>query len=447
MKKQHLISLFRKNETIIYLLLLAVFGYASQYIFNLILTHYLTPSLFGDFNLALRVLTILTALSLLGTNSSSKRFLSDYLHNRREQTLGHYIKWNIRIIRISFVICVVIAIVAYTTMHMLHIWHVKDIRTYHLSIYMLWLAPLASILSLLNAYLLCANYPVNYAIVANSNNFLSMIFFLVLVAFYKVEDIHSLSLLIVLALGLLLLVLIDIYFIMRKSPYLFGHILRAISTKESAKIEPAWYSVSIRLAINGLFTAFLFSLDIVILKLISPYPESAGLYAATLTIAGALLVIPVNIYIPVKAHVTRLITTDEGTKSLEQTLKASNQIAFGITIVLALIILIYSKSLLHHFGAGYVQADAALKILVVGVVANAFAQPAVNILPYSGQEMALLFSTGRSLLATVVLGAILTYFYDITGIAIATTLTSTLRMFALHWIAYHRAKIKTYLIV
>ena len=446
MKKQHIISIFRKNKTMIYMLLLGVFGFASQYIFKVILTHYLTPSLFGDFNLALRVLTILTALSLLGTNISSMRFLSDYLHLRQDERVGHYIKWNIRIIRISFVICVVTAIVSYTSMYLLHIWNIKDIRSYHLSVYMLWLAPLASTLSLLNTYLLCANYPVNYAIVANSSNFSSMIFFLVLVALYKVEEIDSLLLIIVLASGFFLLILLDVYFIMKNAPYLFGHILHSISIKKPAKIDPDWHSVSIRLAINGLLIVFLYSLDIIILKLISPYPGSAGLYAATLTIAGSLFVIPRYIYSPIKAAVARFIATAEGRQFLEQTLKKSNQLLFGITIFLALIILIYSKSLLHHFGAGYVQADTALKILVVGFVVDAFAQPARAVLPYAGQETALLLFNGLTLLIAVVLGAILTYFYDMTGIAIATTLIYTFRMVTLHWIAYHRAKIKTYLL-
>ncbi len=436
----------QKNKIVIYLMTLAIFGYLSKYAFNLILTHYLKPSLFGDFNIAQRILGILATLSLLGTNTSSKLFLSNYLQDRHDINIQSYIKWNTKIIRIPFAICIIIAISSFAIMHMLHIWHVKDIRTYHLTIYMLWIAPIASMLTLLNTYLLCANYPVSYAFVANSSNFFSMVFFLILLVFYEAHEITSFKLFIILSFGLLSLLIVDIILLMKKTPYLFNLIARALTTKHKHLIEPTWLNMSSRLAINGLFCSLIFTIDLFILKLISPHPESVGYYAVTLTIASSLFVIPQNIYITIKAKVNYLLATNEGKKQLEMNIKALNRFAVIFTLLLGYCILYYSKTLLHHFGVSYVQAYPILQILVFGFIIGTFAQPAKTILAYSGQVKGLLFISITELSFMLILCTTLTYLYDIKGIAIATSLSMIVRTLLFHIVSYRHTQFRSYIL-
>jgi O-antigen/teichoic acid export membrane protein len=357
MKCQQTIALLKKNKIVMVLLLIAIFGYLSKYALNLILTQYLNPSLYGDFNLALRVLGILSTLSLLGTNTAAKRFLSHFLNEQHDRALQDYIKWNTTIIRRSLIICVVLAVGTYAVLHLLHLWHIKDIRTYHLTIYMLWVAPFAAILSLLNSYLLCANSPISYALIANSSAFITMVLFFAMVMLFEVTDFSSFKLLIVISLSTLCLILIDVYLIMKKSPYLFNHLAHAVKRKQKPKTEPIWVTVSNRLALNGLFCAFIFSLDLIILKLISHHPDATGYYAVVITIASSLFVVPQNIYSSIKAKVSQLMGSSEGQMQLASLIKSLNRVTIVVTLVLTGIILYYSKTLLHHFGVSYVQAD------------------------------------------------------------------------------------------
>ncbi|RUR09885.1 oligosaccharide flippase family protein [Legionella sp. km772] len=170
-----------KKLLFIYLLVIAVFGYVMKYIMNIVLSQHLSAERYGDFSIALKILALTSSLALLGTNSSTVRFISSYLQDKRTLKLKSFIEWNVKLVRYSFFICLLIGGLSIGIMHVLHWWNWKDITSYHLAIYMLWVTPVASTFMLLGSYLLCAEYYVLKSFMENAKPILTMILFFIMI--------------------------------------------------------------------------------------------------------------------------------------------------------------------------------------------------------------------------------------------------------------------------
>ena len=444
-KIKNWLSHIKKNEVIFCIMAVAIFGYLTKYIFNIMLANYLKPSLYGDFNIAVRVLGIITSFALLGTNMSSKRFMSRYLRQHDHYNLHNYIKWNINIIRVSFSICIIVALGSYLIMHALHIWHIKDIRTYHLAIYMLWIAPLASILSLLASYLLCANRPIFYKTVSNLFYFFATCVFMITVTMFDITF-DSYSLTTVLFISFSLLITLVVLFIIKKTPALFTTITSAVRSKHKHLIQPDWVVVSVRMAANGLISLIIFSLDLIIVEIISPVENAVGLYAAALTISSFLIVIPQNLYSLLTVQVSEPLKTEQEKIKLENNIRQLNKYSMLVTLLIGAGAYVFSTKLLAHFGPIYLQAESVLHILIIGFIAIAYSQAATTMLTYAGYEKIMLNISIAALFTLLVLCPIMTYFYGILGTATATSFTLVCRAFICHMTAYRETHIKTYLV-
>lgn len=422
---------------------IALFGYCTKYIFSVLLVHYIRPSLFGDFNIAIRVLGVLTAFSLLGTHYASRRFLSRYLRRNEHDNLQNYIKWSVTRIRVSFVICTIIALSTYLIMHELHIWHIRDIRNYHLAVYMLWIAPLSASLTLFATYLLCAEFPVFYKLITNMLYFFACCIFL-MVASSPGATFDSRMLVAILFASFALSIAITVLFTLKKKPHLFINIVRAFHSPKEKEVHPDWPNVSTLMAMNGLIAIVIASTDLLLVRIIAPNEDSVGLYAVALTIGSFLLLIPQNMYSSLSTQVHELYHQEGGAQRLEERFKHTNKYMMFTTLFIATGMLLGSKTLLLHFGMVYSQAQCALIILIIGFTMNAYSQSAVTLLLYAGFEKMMQTILINQLIALVTLCTALTYFFGITGTAIAVSLVLTCRTIACHIIAYRKTKIKTY---
>lgn len=428
-----------------YLLLLAVFGYIMKYTMNIVLSRHLSTVSYGDFSIALKILALTSALALLGTNSSTVRFISSYLKEKKTLRLKSFIEWNVKLIRYSFFVCILIGVVSVGIMHLLHWWQWKHIATYHLSIYMLWVTPVASTFILLGSYLLCAQHYVLKAFLENSKPILTILLFFLLI-FIMEMPVNDFTLGLILLLSYVIFIVIELIFIVFKIPIVGKFFLDALSLKNDATLTQDWFQVSCRLAFNGVLCAFIFSSDLILIQLLDPVRENVSLYAVALTIASCLFVIPQNIYTFIKAQVSSLVTTVEGKKDLEQSIKYLNRISYSITLVLASSLIIFAQQLLAHFGTFYQQAEQALIILTVGFSIGSTCQPATAVMAYSGNETFLLKITITELILMIVLTILATYIWGYIGAAYATSITIIIKALLFHTSSYRQVGVKTYTI-
>jgi O-antigen/teichoic acid export membrane protein len=435
----------RYDSTIMHLIAFATLGYLLKYLLNVVLARYLTPSLYGDFNIAIRVLTIIMTCVLLGTHHSAKRFFSSYWNAKDEVNCQKYIDWNIKTVSFSILICVFIAASSFIVMHVLHYLHIKDIRSYHLTIYMLWIAPLASIFTLLRSYLVCEDHLVFQQALRNIKKLMYIIFILVMFEFFKVPT-DNYMLAIIVFLSFALLILVELVFISKRTPLLYKSLLRAFPVKFNYHGNQEWKSVSFRLALSSLIFLLVCVTDLIIVEVISPDRNAVGMYAVALTIASSILVIPTNIYSSVKVIINRLSHTNKGRQQIELFIRQLNRVSLCTMLVLAGLIFSFSKLLLLHFGTVYAEAEPALRILVVAFMLIAYSKSAAVVLTYSDHEADLLKISAVDLALLIVLGIILTYYDGIVGTAIATTISVGVKFIVLNISVYRRLKIKTFVV-
>lgn len=435
------------NKVIFYIIIFAIFGYISSYAFNMILARYLTPRLLGEFNIALRVLSVCSSLALLGTATASKRFLSHFLHVHEELNLAHFVQWNMRVIRISFCITISIAVLSYVIMQILHIWHIKDIRTYHLAIYMLWVTPISAMFTLLNSYLLCADAILSYKFIQSMKYAVGIILFLMMVFLAKFS-VDKIMLILMLILVNLILLLAACFLLKKNTPTLLSDVIRALCLRTIPEyvLHADWFPISIRLATHGIMARIIFSIDLILIGIMVPNKDAVGLYAIALTIASVLFVIPQSLYTILKANISDMVEIAEGRKRLQAEFQHLNRLTLGIGLFLSVLILVYSKTLLYYFGMFYLQATPIVNILLFGCMIGSFSFGPISMLIYGGYESLILKISICELIAILLLGSILTYLFGPVGTAVATSTVLVCKTVILHVSVYRQTKIKTYLL-
>ena len=123
--------------------------YAINFLFNAYLARNLAGGLYGDFRVGLNTLMLAGMFLMLGTTSSTRKYLSGFFREKNIQGSAAYIGWNIRIIIVASLIFLLIATGVVLAIHGKDI---KALVNYHLALQMLILAPLAGMLSLFAIY-------------------------------------------------------------------------------------------------------------------------------------------------------------------------------------------------------------------------------------------------------------------------------------------------------
>lgn len=435
----------QKHKTVYFLMLMSIVGYLSKYGFSLLLSNHLTPRRFGEFSISIRILGILTTLALLGTNISARRFLARFIQINDSNGTQTFIQWNMRVIHYSFFLCVSLGLITYVSMHVLHVWHVNSIQNYHMVLYMLWVAPVASLFALLNSYLLCADHTVFSNFLNNIKNIFYTIIFLIFFIFFKAE-VHVFTVSIVLFVAISILLLIEIFFIINKTPALSQHLFSSFSNPKPPKVDKTWPGVSLRLALNNLMFLIVCTGDLFIVQLISPKEAAVAQYAAVLTIASAIFIIPQNLYAAIKSKISRLMDTEAGRYHLEQEIRILNRYTIAVILILGLNIIFFSHTLLAYFGPIYIEAQIPLIIVTIGFMIGGYVQAGVMLISYSGNEKIAMQISIVELIALIIPGIILTYMYGIMGTSYATSFAIIIKAILFHVECYKKMGIRSFMV-
>jgi O-antigen/teichoic acid export membrane protein len=140
------------------LFLQALVGFFLQFGLGIFLARQLTESLYGDYNVAMKLLSILVILALYGTNTTANRFLAKYLKRHETNASGKYLAWNVKLLSVTFSVSLVVAMLAFIVMWILHYFNVQHINHYHLAVYSLWLVPFYAIAMIINSFLVSSEH-------------------------------------------------------------------------------------------------------------------------------------------------------------------------------------------------------------------------------------------------------------------------------------------------
>lgn len=418
------------------ILALSIAAYVTKYLLNVFLAQHLSPENYGDLAIAIRALTIFSTITLLGTGTSSKLFLANYLKTQDASNIRNYLRWNLRVVAYTFTTCFVFAIISLILMLYLHYTGINDINDYHLAIYMLWVAPLAALTLLLSSFLACNNHTIIAQFCQSFAKFVLLaLFFVSSVLLFKLQ-LTDLRIIFILLSVFSILVLFEVVLLRYKAPILFSINFRNKNAIPKDKHQK-WLKVSSRLIANNIIFLMVCVMDLVIVELLSPDERDVGYYAAVLAISSFIWLIPRGVYQFIKPSISSLIKTQDKKVELQRQLNSANLIMLSVTSLMTIGLLIFANDFLMHFGKAYLIAKIPLIIMIIGNFIGAFSRSSALLLAYSGYESSLLKINYVEIALILILGLILTHYYGIFGMAVATASSVTIKTII---IIYHARK-------
>ncbi|KTD12028.1 hypothetical protein Lgra_1486 [Legionella gratiana] len=415
----------KEARVVLVLLLISLVTYASKYSLNVFMTHHLAKSIYGDFSIAIKLLTIMTALSLLGTDISSKRFLGKYINLNQKADAIEYVAWNLRLISVTFFISLLIALASTLLMILLHHFRVKHINDYHLAVYVLWLIPFSALLSLLSSYLIVVDRIYLSTLLTEFLKYLLQVLLFISVVLFVEPILTNFYIVSVLLITFILLLTLSLFSLNQDILELFKYGFHKVRKTPLTKMD--WLKTSVRLITNNILFVIVSALDLLIVEVFGSNETMVGDYAAILTIIGFLWLIPTTALQALKSKLSFLLESEMGKKELQCKINSTMMIIIPTTILAGSTIVLFSKNILGHFGPDYVNASPALIILTFGVMMSCFGRIAPVILIFGGYEQLVLRWTIFELTFMIFVAIPATYYFNIIGTASATALLLTVK--------------------
>jgi len=386
----------------------------------------------------------------MGTATSTQVFLGKYLFgkyllNPKHRHAKRYVAWNLHFLKYSLLCSIVLAVVAFIIMHSLHFLGYRVIDDYHLSVYMLWVVPIAALCFLLSSYLLANRHVViSFLFKGFVNNLWLLIFFCVVFYFLEADITENWLVALVLA-AFFLTLLIELVLLKITMPFLYQ--IEVFKKTGLSWFEKHWMSSSLRLIVNNVLLSFVCALDIIIIAVIRSEDNSVGYYAAASIIALMIWVIPQGIYQLLKIDVSALLLTKKGRDQIQKRVNRTNYVALTIAFALFLLFILEPNTLLAHFGNAYLTAKPTLFVLCMMSLMGLLGEAAIVLMIYSHNEKKLLNITIVELFILLIFGSMAAYFYGNVGMAFVTLFAVSLKSIYCIYFVRHEFHIRPVLVI
>lgn len=412
------------NKNTFLLFLLSVIGFICCYLLNGYLAHHLNIYLYADYSVALRFLDFLVCVTLFGTDVSAVCYLSKYLLNHQNLTLEEYIRWNIKLVSVNILIIRIVAWLLFTGVMILHVLGIRRIESYSILVFVVWIAPFAASFRLICSFLTGLDLFISSMVMSGVLIYLvQFLLFAGLIGFLKLSLSYA-NIALVLA-GTYAILTLFCYELLDKR--ILGMMKQGVRQFfVTPVIHLPWFSAVSKIILNSILFMLICSLDLFIVRIFSPNPKDAGCYAAILSIISLLFLIPKNLYQDLKPLLSFHLTTPEGRVMIQKQINHTNRIVFFLLTALALLIIIFSQTLLNYFGHEYLRGQAALIFLTLGLWYTGLNQFSGMVLIYANLEGLALRGCLLQLTFVVCLTVPATYYFGINGTAITTGLSFSL---------------------
>jgi O-antigen/teichoic acid export membrane protein len=426
------------------LVALSLVSYLVKFGFNIFLARYLDKGLYGDFIIGLKTFTLVSALLLLGTGTASKRFLASYLKRSDEKNVVGYLAWNLHLVFIAGVIFLIFLFITTLLLMAFHLFDMQRFESYHLAMYMLFIAPLGVIALLFASYLQRNNNVYWYSFLIRGARFW-LFSFLFLVATYFMElalDLPQLWGIILLA-YLILILFESVLLFLRMPRGLLGNTLNALKTKKNKIYDASWKKTSSHLIFNQVIFLLLTVIDLYIVEIFDPQEMAVDHYAAVSVISGVIWIIAIGISQFIAPMVSHSLEAGNH-KELQKAIDQGNAVNGIVIAIIFSAILSYGQLLLGIFGPHYLTAASysALAIMSLGYFIGTFSGSSVLLLSYSGHEKCLTKISAVELSTLTILCVILTIRYGIVGAAMASSISILIKTIYFVRVAKSKLKLK-----
>lgn len=429
-------------------LILFVIGLAAcsfKFLFNAFLAQHLSPELYGDVSVALRVVTIASAYMLVGTITSTKRFFSNYLQQQQSETAGKYISWHFRVMLISSFLFLILLLAFCIVLLGLHLFHIHELSNYHFLVYLLWLAPIGALNLLAPSYLV-SNRNIYIGAFFNAMSIYLVGFLLLIPAIFLLKiTFTAASLWLLLLCVFILVVLMQSFFLLKNMKLvLLKGINNIFNRRDTDHVnEQTWWNASKTFTLNQVIFLMTSALDILLLEIIHSSEKIVGYYAAAITISGITFVTQGVILQFVIPKVSSLISTASGKKTLQVLLNRAGLANIALNTILIIIIVIFSDPILKFFGPQYISVKIPLWILLGESFICAMSAATPKVLLYAGHAIWMVYIALIELCVMLSLGVILIYVWGAIGAALSVLISTLAGTILSLYLARKKLNLKT----
>lgn len=420
--------MIKEAKAIIVLFGLACVGYTVKLATSVFIARHVSVAVFGDFNLAIKVLNVFVTITMFGSNFSANRFLAKYIQQNKDYEASRYIAWNMKLLSVTFIVSFIISLIAFLIMSWLHIQNLQRFDEYHLVVYTLWLFPFAAISAVAFSYLECNKQVTASTFFKKILKYLSQLILFVAAVMIVGPMLQPTSLVFVLFFAFVIIGSLSIFSMNKELTDLFFPSIKQLKHAELSEGRGTWIRTSARLTINSMLFTFICAADLVLIELISNKEQDVGYYSAAMMICALLFSVAVASFRKIKPDISTLLAHKKTHKELQHRLNTTNLLILVSVLLLTAFIFIFNKHILLLFGPEYVQAKNVLNVLAISTICACFASTSSIVLALGGYDHLIMKITIIQLIITVILIAIMTYIFGIIGTAAAMGISAICKL-------------------
>lgn len=448
----------KKNNVMSWTVLSTLFvftGYILTFIMNILISRHTSVARFGDFSIALRVLGVVCILIVMGTDNAAKRFLSKYVQSGDEVKAQQYIRWNLKFLSRSFIICLTLALLMLTLMVAFHFLGIHALDNHHLGVYVLFVTPLFALIMLLSAFM--ASYGAYVIASIYDKVFYALIAVLYLLIFIFLIDntLDTTQIFWFLMLVSCLVLFTQIVMVLCRLPALYQSVIIAAKSMKNnmQEVFPSEWMKSAVWMFSGSFVIAIAGMtDLLILEFIHVSEEVVGHFAAASNIALLLVLVSTGTSYVLSARVSTLKGKDQSkstdtSKALQKESNLVTWLNLSIGSIFFGVLIIFGHQLLNLYGPSY--SDVYLQLIWIALayyVATVFGA-ANTVLLFSGNEHITFYIDFSEYICRLVLGVILTIMYGLNGLVAATVVCIIAKFLVMGYFVRRCARIKPLIII
>jgi len=419
-----------KSSLFVFIFLL--FSRIIFYFYRVIIARDFGPDIYGSFSLALAIFSFAITLSFLGFSEGILRFTPLYRGTKKINNIRYILRWSISILTISSVLFGALLFFA-SEFISINIFHDPNLIIF-LKV-LSFVFPFCIIGSVFLCFIRGFEKAKEYTFISE---FLQNAAKLVFLIFFIVLGMKSSSIVFSHFAGVLLVSIVSYFYCRYKLPEIFKK--NVLNGKTKKKVRSKFVFYSIPLIFSGILYVLFGYMDSILIGIFKS-PSDVGFYNAALPIATFLSFIPtlfLQIFFP-------MITREFFEKKFELVHESAKQVqkwVFIINLPLFFLMFLFSGAFINlFFGAQYLVAEQALRILSVGFFFYSMTQISENLILAIGKSKILLVNVSVLILLNIVLNLILIPKYGIEGAALSVTLSYILLYITLLFQVHYYMKI------
>ena len=378
-----------------------LFGFCISYI----IANKFGSQAVGALTLVVNSALILSALMLVGTDSSILRIIPEHKKNKNFSCFKTYIKM---LGIVFFIALIIIVLISFFKSHLVNLFFNEFSNEY--IFYLVLLLSIFKALEKFNLSMLRALKDIKFFAL-----FQVLVPLLILICLvYLILNRKDLS--------IYLPIYINIFSVVFFSLIAFL-VIKKISSS-SGNFSPKVTSIlvmSMPMMISSFLLLILSSVDVFIIKYFLSL-EEVGVYTITIKIASLVLFFNTILNVIVAPKISELFY-NENFKELEHLMKTITTINFVIVTPIVLLLSLLGTNILSIFGEGYTVGYSTLIVLLVSQLINAVSGPTGNFMNMTGNEVNLSKILFIAVVINIILNFLLIPQVGILGAAIATLIS------------------------